>query len=58
MATENLLVIATDVVQSPNDKQQSAGMLEEVDALAEMAGPKRHRPTTAIECDGVNGGEH
>src|SRR6201993_2029630 len=32
VATESLLVIATDVVQAPNDKQQAAPMLEKGDA--------------------------
>src|SRR5712675_76095 len=38
VATESLLVIATDVVQAPNDKQQIAPMLEKVDALPEQLG--------------------
>ena len=33
VATESLLVIATAVVQAPNDKQQIAPMLEKIDAL-------------------------
>ena len=62
-ATESLLVIATDVVQAPNDKRQIAPMLEKVDALPEQFG----RPETLLgrqrlfqrgECDGVHGGEH
>jgi hypothetical protein len=32
------LVIAVDVVQAPNDKQQIAPMLEKVDALPEQLG--------------------
>ena len=47
VATESLLVIATDVVQAPNDKQQIAPMLEKVDALPEqLAAPTRCWPTT------------
>jgi transposase len=38
VATESLLVIATDVVQAPNDKQQIAPMLEKIDALPERLG--------------------
>src|SRR6516164_3753700 len=38
VATASLLVIATDVVQAPNDKQQIAPMLEKVDALPEQLG--------------------
>ena len=61
VATESLLVIATDVVQAPNDKQQIAPMLEKVDALPEQLG----RPETLLadngyfsEADGMRGGEH
>jgi hypothetical protein len=36
VAAESLLVIAVDVVQAPNDKQQIAPMLEKVDALPEV----------------------
>ena len=38
VATENLLVIATDVVQAPNDKQQIEPMLNKLDALPEDLG--------------------
>jgi transposase len=38
VATESLLVIATDVVQAPNDKQQIAPMLEKIDAMPEGLG--------------------
>jgi len=38
VATESLLVIATDVVQAPNDKQQIAPMLEKIDALPQALG--------------------
>jgi hypothetical protein len=38
VAAESLLVIAVDVVQAPNDKQQIAPMLEKVDALPEQLG--------------------
>jgi transposase len=38
VATESLLVIATDAVQAPNDKQQIAPMLEKIDALPERLG--------------------
>ena len=38
VATESLLVIATDVVQAPNDKQQIAPMLEKIVALPEELG--------------------
>jgi transposase len=46
VATESLLVIATDVVQAPNDKQQIAPMLEKVDALPEQLG-RRDRAAAA-----------
>jgi hypothetical protein len=36
VAAESLLVIAVDVVQAPNDKQQIAPMLEKVDALPQQ----------------------
>ena len=36
VATESLLVIAGEVVQAPNDKQQIAPMLEKIDALSEQ----------------------
>ena len=36
VATESLLVIATDVVQAPNDKQQIEPMLKKLDALPEQ----------------------
>src|SRR5499433_2809867 len=48
VATESLLVIATDVVQAPNDKQQIAPMLEKVDALPEQFG----RPETLLADNG------
>jgi transposase len=48
VATESLLVIATDVVQAPNDKQQIAPMLEKVDALPEQLG----RPETLLADNG------
>src|SRR5580692_8166790 len=62
VATESLLVIATDVVQAPNDKQQIAPMLEKVDALPEQLG----RPETLLADSGyfseanvmAHGGEH
>jgi hypothetical protein len=38
VAAESLLVIAPDVVQAPNDKQQMAPMLEKIDALPEGLG--------------------
>src|SRR5580658_7296600 len=38
VAAESLLVIAPDVVQAPNDKQQMAPMLEKIDALPEALG--------------------
>jgi transposase len=38
VAAENLLVIAADVVQAPNDKQQIAPMLEKTAALPEQLG--------------------
>jgi hypothetical protein len=38
VAAESLLVIATDVVQAPNDKQQIAPMLAKIDALPERLG--------------------
>jgi hypothetical protein len=48
VATESLLVIATDVVQAPNDKQQIAPVLEKVDALPEQLG----RPETLLADNG------
>jgi hypothetical protein len=48
VATESLLVIATDVVQAPNDKRQIAPMLEKVDALPEQLG----RPETLLADNG------
>src|SRR5262244_2793789 len=48
VATESLLVITTDVVQAPNDKQQIAPMLEKVDALPEQLG----RPETLLADNG------
>jgi len=38
VATESLLVIAAEVVQAPNDKQQIAPMLEQIEALPEQLG--------------------
>ena len=38
VATESLLVVAQDVVQAPNDKQQVAPMLEKIDALPQGLG--------------------
>src|SRR5436190_3017160 len=48
VATGSRLVIATDVVQAPNDKQQIAPMLEKVDALPEQLG----RPETLLADNG------
>jgi transposase len=38
VAADSLLVIAPEVVQAPNDKQQMAPMLEKIDALPEALG--------------------
>jgi transposase len=38
VATGSLLVVATDVVQAPNDKQQVEPMLEKIEALPEALG--------------------
>jgi transposase len=38
VAAESLLVIAVEVVQAPNDKQQIAPMLDKIDALPEHLG--------------------
>jgi len=38
VAAESLLVLAPEVVQAPNDKQQIAPMLEKIDALPEALG--------------------
>ena len=38
VAADSLLVIAPDVVQAPNDKQQIVPMLEKIDALPEGLG--------------------
>src|SRR5476649_341962 len=48
VAAESLLVIAVDVVQAPNDKQQIAPMLEKVDALPQQLG----RPETLLADSG------
>jgi Transposase DDE domain len=48
VATASLLVIATAVVQAPNDKQQIAPMLEKIDALSEQFG----RPETLLADNG------
>ena len=48
VATESLLVIAGEVVQAPNDKQQIAPMLEKIDALSEQFG----RPETLLADNG------
>jgi hypothetical protein len=44
VAAESLLVIAVEVVQAPNDKQQIAPMLGKIDALPEHLG----RPETLL----------
>jgi hypothetical protein len=53
-------VIATDVVQAPNDKQQIAPMLEKVDGTAWPArnAVGRQRLFQRGKCDGVHGGQH
>ena len=52
VATASLLVIATAVVQAPNDKQQIAPMLEKIDALSEQFGrPEFQRG----QCNAVRG---
>ena len=48
VATESLLVIAAEVVQAPNDKQQIAPMLEKIEALPEQLG----RPDTLLADNG------
>ena len=48
VTTASLLVIATAVVQAPNDKQQIAPMLEKIDALSEQFG----RPETLLADNG------
>ena len=48
VAAESLLVIATDVVQAANDKQQIAPMLAKIDALPEQLG----RPETLLADNG------
>jgi len=48
VATESLLVIAGEVVQAPNDKQQIAPMLEKIDVLPEDLG----RPETLLADNG------
>src|SRR5580704_6743061 len=48
VATESLLVIAAEVVQAPNDKQQIAPMLAKIDALPEGLG----RPNTLLADNG------
>src|ERR1700735_307821 len=42
VAAGSLLVVATDVVQAPNDKQQVEPMLEKVEALPEELGEVEH----------------
>ena len=48
VAAESLLVIAVEVVQAPNDKQQIAPMLDKIDALPEHLG----RPETLLADNG------
>jgi len=48
VAAESLLVIAVEVVQAPNDKQQIAPMLAKIDALPEDLG----RPETLLADNG------
>src|SRR5882724_3229035 len=48
VATESLVVIAVEVVQAPNDKQQIAPMLGKIDALPEHLG----RPETLLADNG------
>ena len=49
MAAGSLLVVATDGVQAPNDKNQVEPMLEKIGALSEGLGKVEHlRPTPAI----------
>jgi transposase len=48
VATESLVVIAVEVVQAPNDKQQIAPMLDKIDALPEQLG----RPDTLLADNG------
>src|SRR5450432_159157 len=48
VAVESLLVIAVEVVQAPNDKQQIAPMLGKIDALPEDLG----RPETLLADNG------
>ena len=50
VAADSLLVVAADVVQAPNDKQQLEPMLGKIAALPDELGPGRTRcwPTTAI----------
>ena len=42
VAAGSLLVVAVDVVQAPNDKQQVEPMLEKIDALPEELGKVEH----------------
>ena len=51
VAAESLLVIAVEVVQAPNDKQQIAPMLDKIDALPEHLG----RPETLLADNGYFG---
>ena len=49
VAAGSLLVVAADVVQAPNDKQQLAPMLDKIAALpAELGKAETCWPTTAI----------
>ena len=48
VTTESLLVIAGEIVQAPNDKQQIAPMLEKIDVLPEDLG----RPETLLADNG------
>ena len=48
VAVESLLVIAVEVVQAPNDKQQVAPMLGKIDSLPEDLG----RPETLLADNG------
>ena len=61
VAADSLLVIAADVVQAPNDKQQLEPMLNQVDALPDELGEARniaggHWLFQRGECGRVRGG--
>ena len=48
VATGSMLVVATEVVQAPNDKQQLAPMLDKLSALTDHLGDAETLLATAV----------